>query len=188
MRPLPAPPLTTTPAAVVRDDLLAEVSRTADPATGWSSSLPFTATAKQALELTLRESLGTGGSISPEHLLVGIALAAAEPTAAVLTRLGLTPDLLRGHLGLDGRSPAGGPGEGDRPVAEPTISAGPWVGQLPSRAHGWAVALGADEVRAEHVLLALLQDQVDHPAVIALRDSGADLKELRDRLLDLGSE
>lgn len=106
---------TTTPAAVVRDDLLAEVSRAADPATGWSSSLPFTATAKQALELTLRESLRTGGSISPEHLLVGIALAAAEPTAAVLSRLGLTPDLLRGHLGLAGRPLAGGPGEGDRP-------------------------------------------------------------------------
>lgn len=60
--------------------------------------------------------------------------------------------------------------------------------QLPSRAHGWATALGAGEVRAEHVLLALLQDQVEHPAVIALRDSGADLAELRDRLLDLGSE
>ncbi|MEI2776674.1 MAG: Clp protease N-terminal domain-containing protein [Tetrasphaera sp.] len=177
---------TSWPSETIRDAVLAEIAtRSPERRPPSPLNVPFTPVAKQALESALRESLREGsGSITAAHLLLGVVSAADDPAAVALAHLGVTADLLRPHL-LSADQPRRG--ATSPPARQPGPALGPWVAEVTRRAHGWAEALGAGEVRAEHVLLAVLNER-DSAALAALRDSGADLAALRDALLDLGSE
>ena len=91
-------------ASAVREALLIEVPAGAAPADG---QLPFTPRAKKALELALREAVGTGsGRVLAEHLLFG--LLAGDCTATrLLDHVGADRAAMR--AALTARRPAPGP-------------------------------------------------------------------------------
>jgi ATP-dependent Clp protease ATP-binding subunit ClpC len=83
--------------------------------------IPFTPSAKRALELALRESLRLGHNhIGTEHVLLGLVREAEGVAAQILARLGVTPNAVRAQV-VEGLS--GGPAkEEPRPaVPSPTL-------------------------------------------------------------------
>lgn len=61
--------------------------------------IPFTASAKKALEIALREALRLGhNSIGTEHILLALVRDARGPAASLLAGLGVEPDAVRAAL------------------------------------------------------------------------------------------
>jgi ATP-dependent Clp protease ATP-binding subunit ClpA len=61
--------------------------------------LPFTASARKALEQSLRQALALGhGYIGAEHIVLGLVADDQTPTARTLQRLGVTPEQVRAGL------------------------------------------------------------------------------------------
>jgi ATP-dependent Clp protease ATP-binding subunit ClpC len=117
--------------------------------------------------------------IGTEHLLLGVLSRPDEPGARALATLGVTLGQARAQVmrivGLpDTPSPP------ELPLTPPARDA--LAGALRE-----AIELGATEVAAEHVLLALLRER-DSIAVRVLRDAGIDARGLRDAIAAAAAE
>jgi ATP-dependent Clp protease ATP-binding subunit ClpC len=143
------------------------VARVGPGPTGVSGNAPFTARAKKALELSLREALARHeGEIRPPHLLLGLLREGEGLAWQVLREAGVTHD---GVLAVMGPAPARprGPRRWRPPfsggVSFGGVSALPGPGKatagavgIAALAEGWA---GSERVGTHHYLLALLAEE-----------------------------
>ena len=172
--------------ADLRAKLLASLRATQGPGEA-KDSPPFTAEAKKALELSLREALSLGHNyIGREHLLLGILRDAEPPLATVLDEAGLdytrAREIVREQSPPSRRAMRGEPLErriarrlGQR--ATPAVSS--VLRQAYERAEGRNTTTG-------DLLLALL-DQTGTHFVTALKDVGLDAASIAttvNRLID----
>jgi ATP-dependent Clp protease ATP-binding subunit ClpC len=167
----------------VRGEVVRTVGVGQDMVTG---QIPFTATAKQVLELALREAIGLGHTyIGTEHILLGLVSLNDGAVAQILLDLGTAPDKVRretirmlsaagGAISSPGRPGERPPGLGQpRSAFEEWIRVGPGAGarRLMLLAAGRALDDGRVEIEVRDVLLALTRDETIAPV---LADLGVD--------------
>ena len=129
----------------------------------------FTRRARQVVVLAQEEAAALGHPrVGSEHLLLGLALAEDEATAAVLTESGLTAEAIRKNVAALG--PAGPP----RRRRNFTRAAK----RALERSLLGAKELGDNYIGAEHILLGVLADERSG-AIAIVRELGADPEALR---------
>ena len=129
----------------------------------------FTRRARQVVVLAQEEAAALGHPrVGSEHLLLGLALAEDEATAAVLTESGLTAEAIRKHVAA--LAPASPP----RRRRHFTRAAK----RALERSLLGAKELGDNYIGAEHILLGVLSDE-RAGAVAIVRELGADPEALR---------
>ena len=163
-----------------------EVVRTVGVGQGMvTGQIPFTPSAKQVLELSLREAIGLGHNyIGTEHILLGLVALNDGAAARILLDLEVSPEKIRRET-IRALSAAGAIGSRPRPDEPPfgrgqprsgfeePIRVGPGAGarRLMLVAAGRALDDGRSEIEARDVLLALTRDETIAPV---LADLGVD--------------
>lgn len=141
----------------------------------------FTKQAQLSLRLAQENSSALGhGYVGSEHLLLGLAQEDSSVASRVLKSAGLEAAAIRASLTrLVGVGTPGG---------LPTQGLTPRFRKIIEQAVNEAAKTGCRYVGTEHLLLALLKEQTGGAAVI-LRDSGMELRQLQNDLVNsLGGE
>jgi hypothetical protein len=113
-----------------------------------------------------------------EHLLLGLVLCDDEVASPLLAKHGVVADEVRARVTRSGGPPAAGGPEG-RPTA--LTARAKQVLSLASRS---ADSMGDEDVRPEHLLLGIIQQETGVAALV-LQDKGVDLAELRGEILEV---
>jgi len=136
----------------------------------------FTGGARQVVVLAQEEAWALGHDhIGTGHLLLGLLREGEGAAGAVLRSAGLGPEGVRARV-VELAVPGG------RGAAEGQVRFGPKAKKALELALREAIALGHEEIGAEHVLLGLLRAD-DGAAAAILRGHGAEPERLREAVL-----
>lgn len=129
--------------------------------------IPFSNSLKQAMDHAVQLAARTGGLVCTEHLLYGLTAAENSVAADILSRYGLTADMLINSF--------------ERKPLRPQVAMSTRASRAVEGARYVAEQLGSKEAGTEHLLYALLDDKASVAAGI-LRGVGVELTGLQRQL------